>query len=111
MCCNLIIVVIKSLRTIQATYFLQSLNFLLSLPGITFSLDFLVVADHSVICVYIYRRELMFHRASMPWPQQKKGLGDKKTPDEKAVKGTNKTRQSFISLLTSSLVYQCVSEK
>ena len=81
------------------------------LPGITFSLDFLVVADHFVICVYISRRELMFHRASMPWPQQKKGLGDKKTPDEKAVKGTNKTRQSFISLLTSSLVYQCVSEK
>ncbi|KAI9521586.1 hypothetical protein NQZ68_003740 [Dissostichus eleginoides] len=34
-----------------------------------------------------HMRELMFHRASMPWPQQKKGQGDKKTPDEKARSG------------------------
>ena len=39
-------------------------------------------------------------------------LGVKKTPDEKAVTGKNQARQSFICLLTSSLVYQwCVSEK
>lgn len=48
----------------------------------------------------------------MPRPQQKKGLCDKKTPEEKAAKGKNQARLNFVCLLTSSLVYQwCVSEE
>lgn len=55
---------------------------------------------------------MKFHLAPMPGPGQKKGLGDKKTPDENTVKSKNHARQSFICLLTSSLVYQWyVSEK
>lgn len=48
----------------------------------------------------------------MPRPRQNKGQGNTKTPDENAVKGKHQARQSFICLLTSSLVYQWyVSEK
>ncbi len=55
---------------------------------------------------------MIFHWALMPRPRQKKGVGDKKTQDENTAKGKYKARQSFICLLTSSLVYQwCVSEK
>ena len=85
----------------------------ISLSGITFILDFRVDADHFIIRVYISRRGLMCHWALTPRPRQKKGPGDKqKRQMKRAVKGKNPARQSFIRLLTSSLVYQwCVSEK
>lgn len=64
------------------------------------------------LSVFTFRGWSDFHWALMPRPRQKKGVGDKKTPDENTVKGKYKARQSFICLLTSSLVYQWrVSEK
>lgn len=37
----------------------------------------------------------MFHWALMPRPRHKKGLGDKKTPDENAVKGKYQAKAEF----------------
>lgn len=48
----------------------------------------------------------------MPRPCQRSRLGDKKAADENTVNSKHQARQSFICLLTSSLVYlRCVSQK
>lgn len=53
-----------------------------------------------------------FHWALMPRPCQRNRLGDKKAADENTVNSKHQARQSFICLLTSSLVYlRCISQK